>query len=234
MPAAARGRLTEILTRQAAPAVPSAQLKVAPGDLRVEVEGIGRLAFPVPGDQARQLCQLGRPARFGRGEQTLTDPTVRDTWEIPKSLVNIEWAGGLDAVLEPVREALGLPSDCGLAADLHSMLVYERGQFFVSHQDSEKDDMMVATLVVILPSAHTGGDLVIEHGEGAKAYKGLKSGVRLVAFYADCRHQVRPVKSGYRITLIYNLLVQGGTSRPATRRSSVSWRGVWRSTSPPR
>jgi hypothetical protein len=35
-----------------------------------------------------------------------------------------------------------------LAADFHSMLVYEPGQFFVAHQDSEKDDTMIGTLVV--------------------------------------------------------------------------------------
>ena len=43
------------------------------------------------------------------------------------------------------------------------MLVYGKGQFFLPHQDSEKDDAMVGTLVVSLPSAHTGGELVIEH-----------------------------------------------------------------------
>jgi hypothetical protein len=35
-----------------------------------------------------------------------------------------------------------------------------------------------------------------------------------VAFYADCRHEVLRLKSGYRITLTYNLLLHGDTSRP--------------------
>jgi hypothetical protein len=34
------------------------------------------------------------------------------------------------------------------------MLVYGKGQFFLPHQDSEKDDAMVGTLVVSLPSAN--------------------------------------------------------------------------------
>jgi 2OG-Fe(II) oxygenase superfamily len=170
----------------------------------------------VPPEQARQLCQLGRPARFGRGEETLTDPKVRDTWEIPESLVRIGWSAAFGTILDAVRDELGVPSGCELGADFHSMLVYEPGQFFVAHQDSEKDDTMIGTLVVTLPSAHTGGELVIEHGGEATTYRGSKSALSLVAFYADCRHEILAVKSGHRITLTYNLLLRGDTSGSVT------------------
>jgi hypothetical protein len=40
---------------------------------------------------ARQLIQLGRPAQFGRGEETLTDREVRDTWEIPEKSRALDW-----------------------------------------------------------------------------------------------------------------------------------------------
>ena len=56
-----------------------------------------------------------------------------------------------------VKEELGLPHAAGLTADLHSFLVYEPNQFFLAHQDSEKDDSMVGTLVVTLPSSYAGG-----------------------------------------------------------------------------
>ena len=65
---------------------------------------------------------------------------------------------------------------------------------------------MVGTLVVSLPSAHTGGELVVEHGGESVTYRTSKEDLSFVAFYADCRHQVRPVKSGYRVTLTLNLL----------------------------
>jgi hypothetical protein len=51
--------------------------------LRIDVKGVGPLRFPVPASQARQLCVVARPARFGRGTQTLLDRGVRDTWEVP-------------------------------------------------------------------------------------------------------------------------------------------------------
>ena len=91
------------------------------------------------------------------------------------------------------------------------MLVYGKGQFFLPHQDSEKDDAMVGTLVVSLPSAHTGGELAVEHCGESVTYRASKEHLSFVAFYADCRHEVKPVKSGHRVTLTLNLLADGGT-----------------------
>jgi len=109
----------------------------------VEVEGLGRLRFPVSREQARRLHQLGRPARYGRGEQTLLDTRVRDTCEIRKRRLRIDarrWNRTLAPVLEALRDDLGLPEGTWLKAELHSLLVYGPGQFFVAHQDSEKGD----------------------------------------------------------------------------------------------
>ena len=165
--------------------------------------------------KARKILGLGQPARFGRGEQTLTDPDVRDTWEIPKHLVRAAWNDAtLKVILATVKEELELPNAAELTADLHSLLVYEPNQFFLAHQDSEKDDSMVGTLVVTLPSSYAGGELMVGHNEEWKAYRGSKTALSLVAFYADCRHEILKVKSGYRITLTYNLLLHGDASRP--------------------
>ena len=117
-------------------------------------------------------------------------------------------------ILTAVKEELGLPHQAELTVELHSLLVYEPGQFFVTHQDSEKDDAMIGTLVVTLPSSYTGGELIVGRDEELQAYQGSRGWLSVVAFYADCRHEVLPVKSGYRITLTYNLLLRGDTSRP--------------------
>src|SRR5260370_31928087 len=69
----------------------SVELTARTGDLSPEVEGFGHVKFRVTPAKARKLAGLGQPARFGRGEQTLTDPDVRDTREIPKRLVRAEW-----------------------------------------------------------------------------------------------------------------------------------------------
>ena len=218
MATAARDRLARTL-RGDTQAAFSVELTARPDDLSLEVEGFGPVKFPVTPAKARKLLGLGQPARFGRGEETLTDPDVRDTWEIPKHLVRAEWdAAALKDILATVKEELGLPHAAELTADLHSLLVYEPNQFFLAHQDSEKDDSMVGTLVVTLPSSYAGGELMVGHNEERKAYRGSKTALSLVAFYADCRHEVLRVKSGYRITLTYNLLLHGRHQPPDGRR----------------
>jgi 2OG-Fe(II) oxygenase superfamily len=219
---AARDRLARTLRGEAKAAF-SAELTSQPGDLSLDVEGFGRVKLPVTPAKARKLIGLGQPAQFGRGEETLTDPDVRDTWEIPRHLVRAEWDHAtLTDVLATVKEELGLPNTARLTADLHSLLVYEPDQFFLPHQDSEKSDDMIGTLVVTLPSNYTGGELVVWHNDERKAYRGSKTALSLVAFYADCRHEVLKVTSGYRIALTYNLLLRGDASRPAGDDGAVA------------
>jgi hypothetical protein len=222
MATAARDRLARTLRGDAKTAF-SVELAARTDDLSLAVEGFGSVKFPVTPARARKLLGLGQPARFGRGEETLSDPDVRDTWEIPKHLVRAEWNDGmLKVILATVKEELGLPNAAELTADLHSLLVYEPNQFFLAHQDSEKDDSMIGTLVVTLPSSYTGGELMVGHNEEWKAYRGSKTALSLVAFYADCRHEVLKVQSGYRVTLTYNLLLHGDTSRPKGDEGTVT------------
>lgn len=156
----------------------------------------------------------------------MVDPRVRDTWEVPKSRVKIDqrsWNKTLLPVLGQLRADLGLPAGRRLKAELHSMLVYAPGQFFVPHQDTEKSDGMVGSLVVTLPASFTGGGLVVAHGAERATYRSSKDRLSFVAFYADCRHEIKPVRSGYRIVLTYNLSVHGDTAGavPEVARGTV-------------
>jgi hypothetical protein len=205
----ARERLARLLGDAQASGAFSAQILAPAGALQIEVDGVGLVRPPVRAPLAKKLIAVARPAMFGRREQTLTDTSVRDTWEITPDLVSLSspaWDATLGAVLDDVGAELGLPPTTKLRAELHAMLVYGKGQFFRPHQDSEKDDTMMGTLVVSLPSAHTGGELVIEHGGQSVTYRVPGEELSFVAFYADCRHEVKPVKSGYRVTLTFNLL----------------------------
>ena len=216
----ARERLAKLLDDAEAPGAFSAQI-LAPADaLQVEVDGVGTMLTPVRAPLAKKLIAVAQPAKFGRGEQTLTDTSVRDTWEITPDHVTLggrAWEATLAAVLDGVRDELGLPPTTKLRAGLHAMLVYGKGQFFLPHQDSEKDDAMVGTLVVSLPSAHAGGELAVEHCGESVTYRASKEHLSFVAFYADCRHEVKPVKSGHRVTLTFNLLADSGTDMRGSR-----------------
>src|ERR1700674_3356335 len=190
----------------------TARRTAAADDLVLEVKGVGPLRFPIPREQAQQLLLSARPARYGRREQTVLDQRVRDTGEIPPSRVKIDrrrWNRTLRPMLAALGADLGLALGQRLAAELHSVLVYGPGQFFKQHQDSERADGMVGTLVVTLPSTFTGGAIVVEHQGEAVSYRATKQPLSFIAFYADCRHEHRRVRTGYRIVLTYDLMLEG-------------------------
>jgi len=143
-------------------------------NLRLEVEDFGRIRLPVSAATARKLCQVARPARYGLKDETRLDRGVRDTWEIPGRRITVDdrrWEGRLATELERIRRELGLPAGSRFKARLQNLLIYAAGQFFVTHQDSERADDMIATLIVGLPSHFRGGALMIEH-QGEKKYDG--------------------------------------------------------------
>ena len=187
-------------------------------DLHVEIAGMGQLKLPVLATQVKTLRSIARPAKYGYGEETVLDRRIRDTWEIPRSRVRIDnrrWNRTLRPMLDVASDRLGLGADGSLSAELHSVLLYEPGQFFAPHQDSEKSDDMIGSLVVMLPSRSTGGELVVEHGGEKMQFAGSTTALTFAAFYSDTRHEVLPVKSGNRIVLTYNLMRRGDITAPA-------------------
>lgn len=182
--------------------------------LELHVDGIGWVPLPVRPAMAKKLAAAADPAHFGRGEDTLLDVSVRDTGQIDPASVTLggdQWETDLADAVEQLGEQLGVQDPRRLRVELHSMLVYGKGQFFAPHQDSEKRDTMIATLVVALPSAHSGGELVVTDRGVSKAYAASRSELALVAFYADCHHEVLPVRTGHRITLTFNVLLDEDT-----------------------
>ena len=182
---------------------------------KVEIAGLGVLSFPVPAGQIPALIQQATRAPYGRGEATLLDETVRKVWQVPPEKVALggkSWAANFDGILKDVIAGLGCEG--GMAdAELYKLLVYDTGGFFLAHRDTEKTEGMFGTLVVVLPSVHRGGELVIRHA-GREVVVDLSgaevSEIGFAAFYADCEHEVRPITSGNRVCLVYNLVQKRG------------------------
>jgi len=177
----------------------------------LDVHGMGPVSLPLTAGQAAELIQNCEQAAYGKGEQTLVDTDVRRAWKLSPSrftLNNPAWSATLDGIVASVQSELGLAGH-ELNAHLYNLLLYEKGGFFRPHRDGEKLDRMVATLVILLPSAYTGGELVVrnEGHERVIDFSGDpgKFQTHYAAFYADCEHEVRPVRSGFRLCLIYNL-----------------------------
>ena len=195
----------------------------------LEIEGAGLLSFPVPEAQARLVIrQAAERAPYGKGDQTLVDESVRKVWQIAQAKVKIGgkgWATTFQSLVGKIDEELGCEG-AGVEAQFYKLLVYEKGGFFLAHRDSEKAEGMFGTLVVALPSAHEGGELVLRHAGREKTidlHDAAPSEIRYAAFYADCEHEVRPLRAGYRVCLIYNLVQKKKKSlAPPDQRGAIA------------
>jgi predicted 2-oxoglutarate/Fe(II)-dependent dioxygenase YbiX len=191
----------------------------------LEVDGVGPIALPLLPVQAEQLIAVAERAPFGRGGQTLIDIDVRRAWQINASQVKIQgrtWTKTLASIVARVSAGLGVTEP--IEAELYKLLVYDEGGFFVGHRDTEKAAGMFATLVIVLPSVFSGGELVVRHQDREARFDlqcSDPSEATFAAFYADCLHEVSPVTSGRRLTLIYNLLrrERGETPRPPSHEA---------------
>ncbi|MEM9072771.1 MAG: 2OG-Fe(II) oxygenase [Myxococcota bacterium] len=190
--------------------------------LFLEVEGVGRCNLPLRREQIEALLDRATPSPFGYRDQTLTDPAVRSSVELPGSAIELTprgWAPRFERGLEEVCEALGFPPEAKVTPVLSKLVLYQEGQFFARHRDTERDANMAASLVVVLPSVHEGGELVVSHaGEEVlcETSSGSQKHLSFVGFYADCVHEVRPVTSGTRVALTYALHVEAaGTASPS-------------------
>jgi len=71
---------------------------------------------------------------------------------------------------------------------------------------------MVGSLVVVFPTPHSGGELVLHHSgkewtlDGASLISSQPSpSIACIAFYSGVEHEVLKVTSGHRVTITYNL-----------------------------
>ncbi len=182
----------------------------------LEIQGVGEIGFPINTLEIREMIKFARKAPFGRGTETVLDATVRSAWEIDAGQMtfsNSDWNNFVASIIEEIKPALGINGQ-GVSTNLYKLLIYEEGDFFLAHKDSEKEKGMFGTLIIGLPSKHTGGELTIEFdgrqekisfSEPISQYK-----IPFVAFYADCTHELSPITSGYRVCLVYNLVQDKG------------------------
>ncbi|MCK9451397.1 MAG: 2OG-Fe(II) oxygenase [Bacteroidales bacterium] len=190
---------------------------VLPG---LNLNKFGELAFPINPTQLETLIGHAKKAPFGKGEATVLDNTVRSTWEIDASQIsfkNPRWEKLISKIVKQIKPTLGIEGYT-ISANLYKMLIYGPGDFFLMHRDSEKEAGMFGTLIIGLPSPHTGGEFVVGF-DGKEQQLSFASAVDdykipYIAFYADCEHEVKPVLSGYRVCLTYNLIQNATALRP--------------------
>ncbi|RPD63027.1 hypothetical protein L227DRAFT_561772 [Lentinus tigrinus ALCF2SS1-6] len=164
-------------------------------------------------DDLEKACD---PATFGVDQRDVLDVSYRKSGKLDRdhfSLnVDIESIG----LLEAVRIGLLSSNDekKPIRAELYKLNVYGKDSFFKPHKDTPRGDTMFGSLVLVLPSAHEGGSLVLRHDNREYAFDATQHlsflphatpRIAYVAFFSDVEHEVKPVASGHRITITYNL-----------------------------
>jgi hypothetical protein len=178
------------------------------------------------------LYRACKPAEFGRNGENILDESYRKAGKMDlisfSTLFNPRSLG----IHEQVSKALLTQSHAPMDVELYKLNVYGKhpgdrllhysrlkfirligkGDFFKAHKDTPRGQDMFGSLVVVLPTTHEGGQLVLRQGEKEwnldftdKFSTATEPSACFVAFFGDIEHEVLPVTSGYRVTLTYNL-----------------------------
>ena len=106
-------------------------------------------------------------------------------------------------------------------ACLTLLYLLDKGSFFKPHKDTPRGTDMLGSLVIIYPTAHEGGELVLRHKDhewkfdtNSLTVSQSSPSLAYVAFYSDIEHEVLKVTSGRRVTVTYNLYLVDPVSRP--------------------
>ena len=124
--------------------------------------------FPLDEEDEKRLLELCEPASFGKGSEEVLDPEYRQALRLngDKFVLNFELQS--TSLLEDIKAALCPDRDnVSLTAELDKLNVYTKGGFFKDHRDTPKGNNFIGTLVLVLPSAFEGGELVVA-GNGKK------------------------------------------------------------------
>ncbi|GAQ83509.1 hypothetical protein KFL_001510120 [Klebsormidium nitens] len=137
------------------------------------------------------------------------------------SLAGVGWETQMNEIVnEMVKPALRLPNTVRVEPRLSKLLLYDAGGFSKSqHRDMGKSEAKgsFGTLMIVLPAAHSGGELIVRYAGQESTFSVARDGlynIHCAAFFAGCEHEILPVRTGFLLTLVYDLVTQGSTSVP--------------------
>jgi hypothetical protein len=92
---------------------------------------------------------------------------------------------------------------------------------------------MFGSLVVIYPTPHEGGELILCHKDcewnfdvNSLTSSQPSPSLAYVTFYSDTKHKVMKVTSGHRVTVIYNLYLVDLAPRPGVPTITPNFKPV--------
>ncbi|KAI4520521.1 hypothetical protein GGG16DRAFT_63778 [Schizophyllum commune] len=176
------------------------------------------------------LSEACQPASFGMNDTNVYDESYRKARKMDASdfaaKFDPEALGLLDSIW-PDFLSDGGDTNQRVICELYKLNVYDQDSFFKAHKDTPRSDTMFGSLVVIFPTPHEGGALILrENGQewtfdpAAEILADGSPKIGYVAFFSDVEHEVTRVTSGYRVTLTYNLYFNAKSSEPVPPQPS--------------
>ncbi|KAI5888560.1 uncharacterized protein SCHCODRAFT_01132416 [Schizophyllum commune H4-8] len=170
------------------------------------------------------LSDACQPASFGMNDTNVYDESYRKARKMDASdfaaKFDPEDSGLLDSIW-PDFLSDGGDTRQRVICELYKLNVYGQDSFFKAHKDTPRSDTMFGSLVVVFPTPHEGGALILrENGKewtydsAAEVLAGGSPKLGYVAFFSDVEHEVTRVTAGYRVTLTYNLYFNAKSSEP--------------------
>ncbi|KAF3062256.1 putative 2og-fe oxygenase protein [Daldinia childiae] len=175
---------------------------------------IANILIPLPlmPRDAETIRSVSEEASFGKGDETVVDTSVRKIWELDHTqfmFANPAWQAYVATLLEDAAQSLAMSE---VRAEPCKLLLYGEGSFFESHKDSENVPGMIGKLVICLPSKHDGGSIHLSHAGKSYVFDTDKTsdfGLTSLSWFSDVTPEIQPLKSGYRLVLIYNVTHTG-------------------------
>ena len=200
------------------------------------IEGYGTVGLPVNERVVEGMKSSFSQAPFGKGLETLVDTNVRNCWELGRDKYHFSNPLWEDSVQElAARSAMELGVAQSVEAVPYKLLLYEKGSFFLPHQDTEKEPGMFATMIIQLPSIYTGGELVVTLFDGKEEVCDMGSArypsshhIHFAMHYADLKHEIKPIESGIRLALSYSICFRGDVGPLPSLDSAVETMDAFR------
>ena len=171
-----------------------------------------KIVFPGADEAAlAKLVSASSVASFGKGNHC-------DAYEIDPDKFMTSFYPCNAKVLHEI-ESLMVPNRSCIRAELYKLNLYTGpGGYFKSTQvDAPRLTLagdMFGSLVVCLPTQFSGGALVTRYGDQEVVFDWSSTSndplreVCWAAYFSNVEHEILPVTSGHRLTLIYNLYVE--------------------------
>ncbi|KAI1391391.1 uncharacterized protein F4822DRAFT_427240 [Hypoxylon trugodes] len=150
----------------------------------------------------KKACGQAAP---NQANETRADSSVRKSWELDPTqfkFTNPDWQEYATTLMNETAQALTMSH---VRAVPSKLVLHEEGALF---KNPKIVPGMVGKLIICLPSKHDGGSIHLSHA--GKKYildtdKACDFGLTSLAWYSDVANEAKPLKSGCRLAIIYNI-----------------------------